>query len=179
MLQRSITHQNLLKGFLATSLIIAGLVAGMRFAPDNDSATVETSAVVEEIVENVDISGEWIGTTTENYGDEARYDYRVVFEQEGNQLSGILYLTRNHEQAIYTETTISGHVDGNNVAYGAEKILLIENAILSDLCLVDSIVEYNEVDGQDMLIGTWLGQEGQQPGCDTITGQVLLIRQPE
>lgn len=179
MLQRSITHQGLLKGFLATVLIVAGLVAGMRFAPGNDSDAIEASVIVEEAVGNIDLSGEWIGTTTENYGDEARYDYRIVFEQEGNELTGILYLTRNHERAIYTETRISGHVDGTHVVYGAEEILIVENATLSDLCLVDSTVSYNQVDGQDMLIGTWLGQDGQQIGCDTITGQVLLTRQAE
>ena len=176
--QSSLTHQNVLKGFLATVLIVAGLVAGMRFAPVDDITVVEAPDNVSQI-QDVDISGEWIGTTTEDYGDEARYDYRVVFEQSGDQIKGILYLTRNHNRAIYTETRFNGTVDGDSVFYASEEILVLENASLNDLCLVETTVSYDVVDGQEMLIGTWVGQSGQQVGCDTITGHVLLTRQAE
>ena len=175
---RSITHQDLLKGFLATALLVAGMIAGIRFAPADDIAVVEAPAI-EEAIQGIDISGEWIGTTTEDYGDEARYDYRIVFEQNGDQVKGILYLTRNHNRTIYTETRIGGTVDGDSLFYASEEILVLENASIDDLCLVETTVTYDEVDGQDMLIGTWVGQSGQQVGCDTITGHVLLTRQPE
>jgi hypothetical protein len=175
---RSATHQKLLTGFLAAVLVVAGIIAGMRFAPSDDASTNEASIVVEE-VRDIDISGEWIGTTTEDYGDEARYDYRVVFEQEGNTITGILYLTRNHARAIYTETSFSGTIDGNTAFYSSEEILVLENASLDGLCLVETTVRYEEVDGQNMLVGMWVGQANQQEGCDTITGHVLLTRQPE
>ncbi len=175
---RSITHQDLLKGFLATALLVAGVIAGLRFAPADDMAVVQAPAI-EEAMSDIDISGEWIGTTTEDYGDEARYDYRIVFEQDGDQFTGILYLTRNHERAIYTETRVSGTMNGDSVFYASEEILVVENASLSDLCLVEATVTHDIVDGQQILSGTWVGQTGQQVGCDTISGHILLTRQPE
>jgi len=177
---RSAIHQKLLTGFLATVLVIAGIIAGMRFAGSENASTVESDAAIDNSADiDINIEGEWVGTTTEDYGDEALYDYRVVFEQDGDDLTGTLYLTRSHEVAIYTETRFEGWVRGDTVFYSSQEIMVIENASHEQLCLVDTTVEYQVIDGQETMIGTWEGQSDQQPGCDVISGRVVLIRQPE
>ena len=39
--------------------------------------------------EDVDVSGEWIGFMTEDYGAEVRYDYRLVLQQSNDSIKGI------------------------------------------------------------------------------------------
>lgn len=176
--QWSLTQETLLKWFLATVLLSAGIITGMRFAENSNSA-VEPSFILEE-APRIDISGEWIGTTTEDYGMEARYDYRVVFEQDGNSLTGILYLTMsNYEPAIYSETRLSGRVQGETILYWAEEILVLENAQPDQMCLAQTTVTFETVENQDILVGTWEGQPNQQFGCDSISGHTMLTRQPE
>lgn len=176
--QRSLTQDTLLNWFLAAVLISAGIIAGVRFSA-SDAIPVETSIVIDE-AQSIDFSGEWIGTTTEDYGLHARYDYRVVFEQDGDTLTGILYLTMsNYEPAIYSETHISGTVDGDTIFYWADEILVLDNAQAEQMCLAQTTVTFEQVDEQDILVGTWEGQPNQQAGCDLISGHTMLTRQPE
>lgn len=176
--QEILTQEKLLKWFLAIVLVSAGLITGLRFSESDTAPTGIAPSVVED--STVDISGEWIGTTTEDYGMEARYDYRVVFEHDGDSLTGILYLTMsNHEPAIYSETRLSGRVQGENIFYWAEEILVLENAQPEQMCLAQTTVTFERVDNQDILVGTWEGQPNQQSGCDVISGHTMLTRQPE
>ncbi len=175
--QEILTQEKLLKWFLAIVLVSAGLITGLRFSHSTTLPT-DVAPLVED--STVDISGEWIGTTTEDYGMEARYDYRVVFEQDGDNLTGILYLTMsNHEPAIYSETRLSGRVQGETIFYWAEEILVLENAQPEQMCLAQTTVTFERVENQDILVGTWEGQPNQQAGCDIISGHTMLTRQPE
>lgn len=171
---RSARYNNLRRAILAMVLVVAGIIAGIRFATVDDSVSLDDNNLYLP-----NITGEWIGTTSEDYGDEARYDYRIVFDQEGDLLKGMMYLNRNHDFDVYTETSFTGYVDGRTIFYTSQEILVIENAHRSQLCLAETTVSYDIVDGQEMMVGTWVGQAGQQPGCDTISGQVLLTRQSD
>lgn len=165
---------------LVLVIIISSFVAmNLKVTESHMMMSQDTDIAAQTQSQDVNISGEWVGTTTEDYGDEALYDYRVVFEQDGDDLTGMLYLTRNHEMAIYTETRFEGWVNGDTIFYSSQEILLIENATRDQLCLVDTTVEYEIINGQETLIGTWQGQDNQHPGCDVITGRTILIRQPE
>lgn len=178
---RSEQQQKWLNWFLAGILLCAGVITGLKFAPvDTNDVDYQAYNIEAEITSNLDINGEWIGTLTEDYGLEARYDYRIIFDQDGDDISATMYLTMtNHEPAIYTETVVSGSVTGSTVFYAADEIRVIENAHRDQLCLAQTTLEFETVDGLDMLVGTWEGQSGQQQGCDTISGHVILTRQAE
>jgi len=168
-------QQNIIKGFLGAVLVCAGMIFGLRLMPVDADITQE-AVIVEETPR--DISGEWIGMTTEDYGMYARYDYRIVIEQDGDDITGMLYLTMtNHPVETYTQTIVAGTVTGDTVFYASQEILDIENGSLDYLCLVQTTLTYEEVDGQEMLVGTWEPRADERAECDTISGRTTLTRQ--
>lgn len=157
----------------ALILLLGGLFVGMNIG---NSVEQDVSPVVSDAIIDVDISGEWIGTTTEDYGYEARYDYRVVINQTGNKISGMSYLDMADEPEIYSESPISGTIDGTGVFYTETSTLVLDNLSLDNWCLADTSVTYQVIDGQETLIGTWEVASHEREECAGIEGRVILTR---
>ncbi|MEL7433920.1 MAG: hypothetical protein AAFN11_08225 [Chloroflexota bacterium] len=168
-------QQNIIKGFLGAVLVCAGVIFGLRLMPVDAELAQEVALDTPR-----DVSGEWIGMTTEDYGMHARYDYRIVIEQDGDEITGMLYLTMtNHPIETYTRTVVEGTVTGDTVFYASQEILDIENGSLDYLCLVQTTLTFEEVDGQEMLVGTWEPRPDERADCDTISGRTTLTRQTD
>jgi hypothetical protein len=178
MSHRTATHQKVLTLFLATVLVVAGLIAGMRFASGNDAPSDDAPILVEE-ARDIDVSGEWVGTTTQDYNDNLRYEYRVVLEQEGHVITGISYFDMLHERDVHSEERIEGFVDGNVVFLQEQENLVLVNAELDNWCLTEVTLTYQVVNGQEMLVGDWTVASWERELCDGIAGRTILTRQPE
>ncbi|MEL6308299.1 MAG: hypothetical protein AAFQ52_09160, partial [Chloroflexota bacterium] len=111
-------HSTLSLGF-AIVLLLGGILAGMGLTYTGmvqNSSTEALAVEAQAILTDVDLSGEWIGTVTEDYGIEARYDYRIVITQENDTITGISYLDMTDSE-IYAEQSLDGMVDGNTLTY--------------------------------------------------------------
>ncbi|GAB5494772.1 MAG: hypothetical protein Phog2KO_49870 [Phototrophicaceae bacterium] len=173
-----LTQETILKWFLATVLLSAGMIAGVRFS-GNDSTPDEIVSIEE--APTINISGEWVGTMTDSR-DERRSNYRVVFEHDGNNVTGILYqtaLNSNSDVEFYLETSVSGTIEGDRIFYWADELLVLEGLQAEGICLLQTTVTFEQVDNQDILIGTWESQANQPRGCEFISGHTMLTRQPE
>lgn len=165
---------------LAVLLLLSGLFAGMQL---NSSQSVEVAEAVKppiadlQITETVDLSGEWIGTTTQDYDDNERYDYRIVIEQDGTYISGMSYLDMI-ESEVYAEERIEGHISNNIAVYSEVETLILDNTSRDSWCLTESTLTYQILNGQETLVGEW-AYVGDDENCMGISGRVILTRQPE
>jgi len=173
-------HSTLSLGF-AIVLLLGGILAGMGLTytgmvqhSTSESLVLEAQARVTD----VDLSGEWIGTVTEDYGAEGRYDYRLVITQDGDALSGTNYLDLTASE-IYAEQALDGSVDGNTVTLTEMDTLVLENLSLDHWCMATYTLTYQVLNGQEMLVGTWVSAEPDRDGCDTISGRLILTRQSD
>lgn len=157
---------------LATLLLLAGLFAGMNLS---DSVQIDDANVE---VGNIDLSGEWIGTTTQDYGDDSHYDYRIFIEQDGSYIGGMSYLDMIDDYEIYAEERIEGYISGNELIYSEVETLLLENASLDHWCLTETTMTYQILNGQETLVGSW-EYVGEEERCEGITGRVILTRQSD
>ena len=129
---------------------------------------------------DVDVSGEWLGMMTEDYSEEVRYDYRIVLDQSGNIIKGISYQeATNYDIEIYAESSLSGDVDGDDIYFYEASTDVLDNLSLDHWCRIEVRLNYQVVDGQETLIGTWDSAEEERPGCITIDGRVVLTRQSD
>lgn len=165
---------------LAILLLLSGLFAGMQLS--NSSSEVVEEAVKPpiadlQITENVDLSGEWIGTTTQDYNDNERYDYRIVIEQDGTYISGMSYLDMI-ESDVYAEERIEGTISNNIAVYSEVETLILDHTPIENWCLTETTVTYQVLNGQETLVGEW-AYVGDRESCQGISGRVILTRQPE
>ncbi len=165
---------------LAVLLLLSGLFAGMQLS--NSHAVPVEEAVKPpladlQITENIDLSGEWIGTTTQDYNDNERYDYRIVIDQDGTYIGGMSYLDMI-ESDIYAEERIEGYLSNNRVVYSEVETLILDNASYDSWCLTETTLTYQILNGQETLVGEWV-YVGEEERCEGISGRVILTRQPE
>ena len=161
--------------FLASVLVLAGLFAGFNLAGSSDSEV----AIEEFQLRNIDLSGEWIGTTTQDYAEDSHYDYRITIEQDGSQIVGMSFLDMIEDYEIYAEERIEGYIAGEELIYSEVETLLLENATLDHWCLTETTLTYQVVNGLETLVGNWEYVLGEDEDCEGITGRVILTRQPE
>lgn len=165
---------------LAVLLLLSGLFAGMQLS---SSQSIEVEEAVKppiadlQITETVDLSGEWIGTTTQDYDDNERYDYRIVIEQDGTYISGMSYLDMI-ESEVYAEERIEGHISNNIAVYSEVETLVLDNTSRDSWCLTESTLTYQILNGQETLVGEW-AYVGDDENCMGISGRVILTRQPD
>lgn len=168
--------------FLIVTLII-GAFAAFNFGQSAESSEVINEAQISSYAfESVDVSGEWVGTMTEDYDSEVRYDYRIVLSQDNDNLSGTAYQESTNmvnDIEIYSESTLVGDVSNDVIYFYEASTDVLENVSLDRWCRIEVSLNYEVIDGQETLIGTWDGVQDNRLGCDTIDGRVLLTRQPE
>ncbi len=164
--------------FLASVLVLAGLFAGLNLGSRISDTEVATEVAIEEFqLRNVDLSGEWIGTTTQDYDLDSHYDYRIVIEQDGSQIAGMSYLDMIEDYEIYAEERIEGYIAGEELIYSEVETLLLENATFDQGCLTETTLTYQVVNGLETLVGNWEYVLGEDEDCEGITGRVILTRQ--
>ncbi|MGB7338972.1 MAG: hypothetical protein WBC91_08785 [Phototrophicaceae bacterium] len=163
------------------NLGVAILIMGVFFAMNvkvSDNLAVQQDELLTSASQTVDVSGEWVGTMTEDYSDAVRYDYRVVFDQYQEDLLGFSFQeSTNYTVDIYAESAISGDIDGDEIYFFEESTLVLDNLSLDYWCRIEVRLNYQVIAGQETLIGTWDSAEEDRVGCDTITGRVILTRQ--
>jgi hypothetical protein len=161
-------------------VIIIGTFAAinLKVSDSSDVVSQEADVPVQAIVADVDVSGEWVGMMTEDYSSEVRYDYRVVFDQYNDELGGFTFQeSTNYAIEIYAESSLIGNVDGNDIYFYEASTDVLENLSLDRWCRIEVRLNYQVIDGQETLIGTWDSAEEERPGCTTIDGRVVLTRQ--
>ncbi|MEM9950707.1 MAG: hypothetical protein AAF846_03840 [Chloroflexota bacterium] len=127
----------------------------------------------------IDVSGEWVGTMTEDYGADVRYDYRIVFDQSQTELQGFTFQeATNYTTDIYAESDIAGLISDTEIFFYEEATLVLDNLSLDNWCRIAVTLNYQVIDGQETLIGTWVGAE-DRTGCNTIEGRVVLTRETD
>jgi hypothetical protein len=119
------------------------------------------------------------GTTTQDYADDSRYDYRIVITQDNTVISGMSYLDMIDDYEIYAEERIEGYVQGATIVYSEVETLVLDNATRDQWCLTQTTLTYQNINGQETLIGDWEYTLGEDPDCEGISGRVILTRQPE
>lgn len=87
--------------------------------------------------------------------------------------------TSNHEPEVFAISSVSGTVDGDSFYYVEGQVLELDNISPSNWCLAAATLTYEEIGGQDTLVGTWSNGEPDRAECNGITGRVILTRQPE
>ena len=166
--------------FLMLLLIGAFAVLVMYSGQTTETPTLDAQAPVITAADPVNLSGEWVGTGTEDYGVENRYDLRLTIAQDGNTIQGVQYMeTSNNEPEIYAISSISGSVSGDSFNYVEGQLLELDNIAPSNWCFAAVTLTYENVGGQDTLIGTWSNGEPDRAECNGITGRVILTRQPK
>lgn len=163
----------------AIVLLLGGILMGMTLnhAGVVSNSTAESLALeAQATLTDIDLSGEWIGTTTEDYNNNARYDYRIVITQDGNTITGMSYLDMTDSE-VYSESPISGTLEGNVFTYTETSTTVLENHPLDAWCLADTTVTYQVLNGQEMLVGTWDESDTERAECAGIEGRVILTRQ--
>lgn len=160
--------------------IIIGTFAALNLKVSETSELVVEGAQVPSvsITEDVDVSGEWVGMMTEDYDSNVRYDYRIVLSQRGDEISGTSYHeSTNYDVTIYAESSLSGDVEGDEIYFYEQSTDVLANLSFSNWCRIEVRLDYEVIDGQETLIGTWDSAEDERAGCSTIDGRVLLTRQ--
>lgn len=166
--------------FLMLSLVLAGVFIGLL----SNSSSDEQSIYVEEFdLSRVDLSGEWIGTTTEDYlaedaTEEQRYDYRIVINQTGRQIDGMGYLDMIDGSDIYAEERIEGAIQNNQLVYSEVETLVLENTTFDSWCLTQTTLTYQVVNDLETLVGEW-EYVLDDDRCAGISGRVILTRQTD
>ncbi|GAB5494771.1 MAG: hypothetical protein Phog2KO_49860 [Phototrophicaceae bacterium] len=165
---------------LAVLLMLGGLFAGMQIngSSSDSSDAVEAPVTDLEFIETVDLSGEWIGTTTQDYNDNDRYDYRIVIEQDGTDIEGMSYLDMI-DSDVYAEERIEGTINYNTVVYSEVETLVLDSASLDSWCLTETTLTYQILNGQETLVGEWNYVLGERASCEGISGRVILTRQED
>lgn len=159
---------------LALLLLLGGLFAGMNIG--TVTTDDEASVTVNQSLEVIDLSGEWIGTTTQDYAGDSRYDYRISIVQNGSQIVGMSYLDMINDDEVYAEERIEGYVSGDALIYSEVETLLLENTSLDNWCLTETTLSYQALNGQETLVGSW-EYVGEEDRCEGISGRVILTRQ--
>jgi len=164
---------------LAVLLLLAGLFAGMNLGDLNpvQDADIAESALI--VADDIDLSGEWIGTITEDYGVEARYDFRLELEQRNDAITGMSFLDMAQEPEIYSESPVAGTLAGDVFTFSQVSTTVLENTTMDNWCLADMTVSYQLLDGQETLVGSWELAHHEREACGDITGRIILTRQPE
>lgn len=162
-------------------VIIIGAFATLNLKVSETSDLVVQDAQVPTLsIQDVDVSGEWVGMMTEDYDNDVRYDYRIVLNQSGDVISGTSYQeSTNYDVTIYAESSLSGDVDGDEIYFYEQSTDVLANLSLSNWCRIEVRLSHEVIDGQETLIGTWDSAEDERAGCITIDGRVLLTRQTD
>jgi hypothetical protein len=177
-------RKNSLKPFfpyvnLALVIILIGAFVAFSSMPAQEQAPVFEQAQIVQTT-TIDVSGEWIGTVTEDYGVENRYDYRVTLTQTGSSLRGTDYQDNSNDSIdVYAEQALIGSVNGTSIYFYEAQITVLEGVGVESWCRIEVRVDYEVVNGLETLIGTWDSAEEDRAGCTTISGRVMLTRQPE
>lgn len=168
--------------FLAILIIFLfiGAFATTSVTVSDDSDVTQAIQSSYALPGDVDVSGEWVGMMTEDYNTEVRYDYRLVLEQNGDAITGISYQeSTNRNIEIYAESSLLGDVEGDELYFYEASTDVLDNLSLDRWCRIEVRLDYEVVDGQETLIGTWDSAEEERPGCITIDGRVILTRQSD
>jgi hypothetical protein len=159
-------------------ILLGGFAALAMYSETAEMPTMDAQPPVVTLSEPLNLSGEWVGMMTEDYGVDRRYDYRIVFTQNGNSVSGMMYQdATNVEPEIYAESTLIGSVEGDTFYFYEARVMVLENVTIDRWCRIEATLEYEKVDGMDTLVGTWDSVEDDRSGCTTIDGRVILTRQ--
>ncbi len=165
--------------FVMLGLVLAGVFIGLLSNPDSEQAI----DIEEFNLANVDLSGEWVGTTTQDYitddsDEEQRYDYRIVIDHNRSQIEGMSYLDMVDGADIYAEERIEGYIQNNQLIYSEVETLVLDNSSLESWCLTQSTLTYQMINGQETLVGSW-EYVLDEPRCQGITGRIILTRQSD
>ncbi|MEM9950706.1 MAG: hypothetical protein AAF846_03835 [Chloroflexota bacterium] len=161
----------------ALLLLLGGLFAGMNLGVSSSNDAVLTEASVSVTT----FEGEWIGTITEDYGAESRYDFRITLDNTTNTngVVGMSYLDMAQEPEIYSESPIEGFVIGDEIFLSQVSTTVLENVQMDNWCLADITLSYQVLNGQETLVGTWTNAHFERVECDGISGRVILTRQSD
>lgn len=166
--------------FFLLLIISVFTVFTLKVSTSDTPLTADEAESSALIVEDVDLSGEWVGMMTEDYNDDTRYDYRIVLKQDGTVVDGIGYQeSTNRATETYAEATLSGDVVGDDLTYYETETNLLEGLSLSRWCRIEVTLNYQVIEGQETLVGTWGVAPDERAICEGIDGRVLLTRQED
>jgi len=160
---------------VAILLVLGGVFVGLLL----NQQSADEPVVQEAQITDVDFSGEWVGTYTQDYNDNIHYEYRIVIEQEGDDIKGISYQDMVHERDVYSEARLEGSADGTELFFTEAETLVLENTTADRWCLAQVSLDYEIVNGQETLVGTWELADFEREECGDITGRIILTRQAE
>jgi hypothetical protein len=178
-------RKNSLKPFfpyvnVALVLLLIGAFIAFNMPSNNEAPLPVVEEPLAQVVETVDVSGEWIGTMTEDYGAEIRYDYRIVLSQSGTSIRGTDFQeSTNFDSGIYGEASLIGSMNGTSLYFYEANVMQLDGVTLDSWCRIEVRLDYQVVNGLETLIGTWDSAEEVRAGCTTVTGRVVLTRQAE
>jgi hypothetical protein len=176
-------RKNSLKPFfpyvnLALVLILIGAFVALNQPGSSEAPIVQEPLI--QVVETVDVSGEWVGTMTEDYGAEVRYDYRIVLDQTGTSIRGTAFQdSSNFDTEIYSESSLIGSMNGTSLYFYEARVDALDGVALDRWCRIEVRVDYEVVNGLETLVGTWDSAEEERSGCTTVDGRVVLTRESD
>lgn len=160
-------------------VLVGGLLALALYSTPavDETANVNAAPPVINNVEVPNLSGEWVGMMSEDYGVDRHYDFRIVFTQDDNSARGMMYQdASNIKPEIYAESILIGTVEGDTFSFYEARVMQLENLTLDHWCRIEATLKYEKIGDQDTLVGTWDSVEHDRYGCTTIDGRIMLTR---
>lgn len=135
---------------------------------------------LSEPVQDIDITGEWIGIVTEDYAGEVRYEYRLNFVQaEDGTVNGHMHVqSTNYIETIVADSMVVGSINDDDLIYQETQLTYLSGVPTSSWCRINVTLDHEVINGQETLTGTWVGIETPGVGsCAGIDGRVILTRE--
>lgn len=169
-------NSRLLRGAGIMAMLAAIVFVGLARIGQTPDMTLDTAAAVED----VQLTGEWLGIVTEDYNNHIRYEYRLQLVQSGNAVRGTMYVaSTNAPVEISAVSTISGTVDGDVFTYREISVDELYNIPADHWCRITATLELDNSTAMDTLAGGWNGIETPGvSGCLPTQGRITLMRQP-
>lgn len=160
-------------------IAILGTIVFVGLSRIGQPATADVN-LDANVVEDVNITGEWLGIVTEDYNNNIRYEYRLQLVQSGDDVRGTMYVvSTNAPVEIAAVSTIVGEIDGDALTYREISIDELYNISSDHWCMISADLNFEAVDGMDTLSGGWNGIEtAGVSGCLPTEGRITLMRQP-
>ena len=124
---------------------------------------------------DLDFSGHWEGTITQDYEDKRIiYNMEVDITQSGKTVKGKSFV---HHKQYAAEMEFTGKFKKNYLQYQETKILKSDSIPLADWCLKYVDLRYSEPKGIPTLEGVWQGYASNlSVVCDP--GRIFLTKKP-
>ena len=116
-----------------------------------------------------DISGNWIGTITQNEGGyRSKYKFELFLFQDGSEITGRSYV---YVDDIYAEMILRGRIIGNTLSFQETEIIQFKELQGMEWCIKSCLLQLSRLGKKMKLEGKW---EGTTSFGTCIPGNVFL-----